>query len=89
MLLQKRREHAGAGGAAEEVDDEDAEFFARYERAEDSAAVAAPAGRRAAVDPTVDLAADQNDSLSGGFGIGHDPRKVWTSAAMPRMCNVH
>ena len=38
--------------------------------------MAAPAARRAAIDPTVDLAADQNDSFSGGFGIGHDPRKV-------------
>ena len=79
-MTQKQREHASAGGPAsdEPLDDEDAEFFARYERAEDSAAVPAPAARRAAVDPTVDLAADQNDSFSGGFGIGHDPRKVRT-----------
>ena len=79
-MLQKQREHASAGGPASEepLDDEDAEFFARYERAEDSAAAPAPAARRAAVDPTVDLAADQNDGFSGGFGIGHDPRKVRT-----------
>ena len=74
--MQGRRMRASAGSAAEEDPggDEDAEFFRRYERSAD-AEEAAPAHMRP-VDPTVNLAADQNDTFSGGFGLGHDPRKV-------------
>lgn len=83
LCAQGRRARAAAGERVEEdtAAEEDADFFSRYKRSEDAAA--APAAHMRHVDPTVNLVAEQGDSLAAGFGTGHDPRKVRVPSLRP------
>ena len=62
-----------AGTSADRSYQEEAEFFAKYEREEDEAAQrpAAP------VNPADDLTADRNDDTYTGYGIHHSSRQAW------------
>jgi hypothetical protein len=61
-----------AGTSADRSYQEEAEFFAKYEREEDEAAQR-PAGP---VNPADDLTADRNDDTYTGYGIHHSSHQV-------------